>query len=105
MSRRLSKDEIESALEEENMATIYKPIRPDGQLTREEAGANTEFPNRKLPAPLTPDQLAEVRKNAQARPQHHTQSAQNAERAAKLAEQTEARRLAAVAAERAKKSK
>jgi hypothetical protein len=93
--KRLSRNQIDKSLEEE-MATIYP-----GPSTRESRLANT-WPDRKLPAPLTPDQLAEVREKAQQQPQHHTHSAANAERAEKLAAQTEQRRLAAVAAQKSK---
>jgi hypothetical protein len=102
--RALSKDEIFEAMGDEEMATIYKPIRPDGQLTREEAGANTWNGPSSARHPLTPEELEKINETARSNPQHSTHSQQNAERSKKLAEQTEQRRLAAVEAERAKKS-
>lgn len=64
--------------------TIH-PLTVPGHPSREEAAANTEFPNRKLPAPLTNEQLADLRTKAQALPQHNTQSADNAKRIAERA--------------------
>ena len=84
------------------MSTIFTH---DGPYTREEQFANT-WPENRQAKPLSNDELNKIRADAQARPQHHTHSAANAERAAKLAEQTEARRQAKLREEAAaKKSK
>jgi hypothetical protein len=68
------------------MATIFKPIRPDGVLTREERLANTEpnYPSRE--EPLTPAQLEELRAKAPQNPDSHS-----ARLAKQIAEQTERR--------------
>jgi hypothetical protein len=71
--------------------TIYPLVVP-GHPSREERLANTEPNYPPQEAPLTNDQLNELRAKAQARPQHHTHSAANAERSAMLARETEARR-------------
>lgn len=69
------------------MATIHPPAN-GVSFNREEAAANTWL-SRKLPDPLTNEQLADIRAKAQARPQHNTHSAEHAqaidERAARRA--------------------
>jgi hypothetical protein len=69
------------------MATIYPPIHPSGQLTREEALANTDpaYPLRE--EPLTPAQLDELRAKAPAAdPNSHSAraAAWRAERAKRI---------------------
>jgi hypothetical protein len=67
------------------MSTIYEPIRPDGRLTREEALANTEVVYPPREAPLTNEQLNEIRAKAQ-KPDSHS-----ARLAKQIAEQAERR--------------
>jgi hypothetical protein len=71
------------------VATIYKPIRPDGVLTREEFLANTDpvYPPRE--EPLTPSQLDELRAKAPQNPDSHS-----ARLAKQIAEQAERRAAA-----------
>lgn len=68
------------------MSTIYEPIRPDGKLTREEALANTEVVYPPREEPLSNEALNKIRAEAQAKPQHHTQSARLAKQIAEQAE-------------------